>query len=488
MPRPSLLTVLIVAFVLLEGNSAPIEAQQDTSGSASSSDRAPIAITDVSVLPMTGDTVLRNQTVLIRGNRIAALGVTGSIAVPPGARVIDGRDRHLLPGFWDMHVHAVGTVQETESWEHRVDLLLANGVTGVRDMGSELDTLLAVRARIAEGGRLAPRLFAAGPLLDGPPQRWSIPFAWHLETREQALQAMDSLGSAGVDFLKIYGGLPRGAYFTLAEEAGRRGVPFAGHVPFSISAAEASDAGQSSIEHAFLDLFTACVPDGTSRIFQILGVWGDEGFGAYYAASSDYLDARDPECVSHLYARFQANDTWIVPTTVNTIKDARALDRAAFQYLGAAGRDACEGTVEMIEAADPAVRDSFYSRFLADIGQMHEEGVSLLAGTDLGNACLGAGFSLHDELEHLVEAGLGTYEALRTTTANPARYLGLSDSLGFVQPGMLADLVLLDANPLIDIRNTRRVVGVAVDGQWLDHSALEEMLNRAASRVAGKER
>jgi imidazolonepropionase-like amidohydrolase len=441
-----------------------------------------VALAGVHVLPMTHDTVLRDHTVLIRGNRIIAVGEAGRVRIPAGARLIEGEQRYLLPGFWDMHVHAVNAVGADAEPEHAFALLLANGVTGVRDMGSHLDTLLAVRRRLTETAYRAPRLFAAGPLLDGPRQAWSIPYARHLETAEQARRVLDDLEAAGVDFLKVYGGLSRDVYLAIAQHAVQIGMPFAGHVPFAVSATVASDAGQASIEHAFLDLFAECVEDGASRIFAILGAWGADGFGAFHAGANAFLDARDEACTTELLARLARNRTAIVPTIVNTIRDRRVLDRAAVRHLGGASAEACRSTVRMIEASPADVRAAYYERFLGDVRRMHAAGVPILAGTDFGNACIGAGFSLHDELEHLVDAGFSAFDALRAATILPARFLGVADSLGVVAPGMLADLVLLDADPSADIRRTRQIAGVMIDGEWYDAAALAVFVERATAR------
>jgi imidazolonepropionase-like amidohydrolase len=442
---------------------------------ASAPDGPVTAVVGVHVIPMTADTMLSDHTVLIAGERVAAIGPRRSVRVPRGARVIDGAGRYLLPGMWDMHTH---TLSGTADVQRTFAMLLAKGVAGVRDMGAPLDTILAVRRRVEEGSILAPRMIVAGPLVDGPRQPWSIPFPVHVETAAEASAAVDMLTAEGVDFIKVYGSLPREAFFAAADAARRIGLPFAGHVPFALTASEVSDAGQASIEHAFLDMFAECVPEGTGRIFTILGAWGRDGYDALYQGSLENLDARDPTCTAALLARLHRNGTRVVPTTVNTIKDRRVTGRAAVDHLSPEARDACEATVRMIEGADAGVREAFFRQFVADIGAMHDAGIELMAGTDFFNACIAPGFSLHDELEHFVEAGLTPFEALRTATVNPARFMGRED-VGSLRPGVIADLVLLEGNPLADIRNTRSVAATALGGRWLTRAEIDEMMREA---------
>ncbi len=434
-----------------------------------------LALVNANVVPMDRDTVLRGQTLLIRDGRIARMGPAASLAVPAGVRTIDAGGGYLVPGLWDMHVHAM-----SRSEEHFA-LFLAHGVTGVRDMGGYLDTLRAVRARLSPTA--APRLVAAGPLLDGPRHQWSYAIAWHLETPAQARAAVDSLAREGVDFLKIYGALSPAVYQAVAAAARERRLPFAGHVPVDVGAAAASDAGQASLEHGGLDITVGnCVPNAGARALQLLGVWVNQGYGAYIQGKLALRGESDPACAADLYARYRRNGTHVVPTIVNELRDSATVDWAALQYADSASRGACVGTVAAFQQADAGVRRAYYDAFLQDVGALHRAGVVLLAGTDVPNPCLVAGASLHAELERLVQAGLTPYQALRAATVDVGRFLGAGDSLGIVAPGAAADLVLLDANPLDDIRNTRRIRLVVRGGVVHDRAALDAILARARER------
>ena len=184
-------------------------------------------------------------------------------------------------------------------------------------MGGYLDTLIAVKALIARGEFAAvPRLVAAGPLLDGPRFRWSNPIAWHVEGAGGARIAVDSLKRSGVDFIKVYGSLPRQAYFAVAAEAKRAGLRFAGHVPTSIGATEASNAGQASFEHNGMWVSDGCVDDAATRINAALTRWTQEGYGAWFTERRAFHAARDAARCSSLRELFRTNGTWMVPTIV----------------------------------------------------------------------------------------------------------------------------------------------------------------------------
>lgn len=428
---------------------------------ASAPPQLTLAITDVGVLPMDGEEVLRQQTVLIANDRIVA--ITGApVAIPSGVRRINGHGQYLLPGLWDMHVHTLGDI------EAFFPLFLAHGVTGVRDMGGLLDSLDHVRQRILAGHLIGPRLIAAGPLLDGPRHRWSHPIAWHIETAEQARAAVDSLAAAGVDFLKAYSTLPRDAYVALADAARDRGLPLAGHVPLAVGAEESSNLGQVSLEHAGLDVTTLpCVAHAADRMRRLLGMWTSEGYEAFLLGTAQLRGARDPDCVERLYALYRANGTWVTPTIVNAIKDSASVNWTAMALLDAERRRSCQATVVSFEQASDTIRMRYHREFLEDLARLHRARVRFLAGTDVPNPCIVPGASLHDELEWLVKAGFTPYEALRTATIHPAISLGVADSLGMLRPGRIADLVMLAANPLEDIRATREVTAVVRGGRYI---------------------
>ncbi len=437
-----------------------------------------VAITNVTTIDVAAGTRMRGQTVVVRGERILRVGPADRVAIPRSASRVDGRGKFLIPGLWDMHVHAMQST-DTARQQRVFDLFLANGVTGFRDMGSHLDTLRAIRAQIAAGRYvMTPRIVAAGPLLDGPKFRWSQSVAWHMTNAAEARQAVDSLRRVEVDFLKVYGSLPRDAYFAIAAAAKENGLSFAGHIPLSVTSAEAVAAGQRSIEHNGMDITDVCVDSARTRIDRALTRWVREGYAAWYSERLAYAGLRDPvRCAAHA-KQMRERGTFLVPTIVLELRDRRALTTTAFQYLDSLGRVACEGTVAGIMSAPDSVRSRFFDGFLRDVREQHAAGISLLAGSDLSNACLVPGFSLHDELAALVQAGLTPREALAAATTGPAAYLRRSETSGRIATGHVADLVLLDADPIRDINNVRRIRAVIATGRVLDRAALDRMLAR----------
>jgi imidazolonepropionase-like amidohydrolase len=277
----------------------------------------------------------------------------------------------------------------------------------------------------------------------------------------------------------VYTSLPRDAYFAIAAETRRRGLPFAGHLPTSVSAAEAANAGQASIEHNGMWLSDGCVDEAGSRINAALSRWTREGYTAWYAERRAFHAARDSVRCAALRAVFRANGTWMTPTIVLEIKDRGAFTRPAFQYLDQVGQDACTGTVSSIEEVPDTLRQGFFADFRSEVAELRRERIGILAGTDLPNPCLAPGFSLHDELQALVHSGFTPREALAAATINPAAFLGLTDSLGTIAKGKAADLVLLDADPLVDIANTTRIRAVIANGRPFVRAELDALLAQA---------
>jgi len=362
--------------------------------------------------------------------------------------VVDGSGKFLIPGLWDFHVHALFDPEAARTFLPR---FVAAGVTGIRDMGGSLEVLRAVRWALLAGTLVGPRIVAAGAVIDGPePVDPSVSIA--VGDSATASAALDSLVRAGADFVKVYTLLPREVYFVLLREAWRRGLTVAGHVPESVSVREAADSGQRSIEHLRDEVEPLCAR------------------------------AADPSC-SRLLDTLRARGTWLVPTLVvlrvKAILDDSSLVRDP--RLGAVPpfvRGGWEGIRERAQERPADYWRERRARFfdeLALTGAAWRAGVPLLAGTDAGALFTYPGSSLHDELVQLVRAGLTPAAALRAATLDPARFLGAADSMGTVAAGKVADLVLLDADPLADIRNTQRIAAVVLRGRRLDRAALDSL-------------
>ncbi|HVF27019.1 MAG TPA: amidohydrolase family protein [Pyrinomonadaceae bacterium] len=423
-----------------------------------------IVLRNVTVIDATGSPPLPNMTVVISGNRIVALGRTERVRVPRNAQVINGTGKFLIPGLWDMHIHL------SLATELVIPALIANGVTGVRDMGGSIDQIDEWRRRIAGGDLLGPRIVRAGSVVDG--QKPDAPFRLTVTSTTEARQAVISLKRRRADFIKVHNAVPREAYFTLANEARRQNVSFVGHIPKEITPAEASDAGQRSIEHTE-SLFENIISSASQR--------GQSARDALNQAFAAYHDDR----AATLFRRFRRNGTWYDPVLVTYRSFAFRKDFAANpdprnRYVAASTRrswDQYQPIPQNLPAETISLRKSVFQRFLELVGLMRREQVNILAGTDAGGIRdVIPGFSLHDELALLVQAGLTPMEALQTATRNPATFLGMSASLGTVERGKFADLVLLEANPLENIKNTQIIDAVIVNGRYVPKSELQSML------------
>jgi hypothetical protein len=443
---------------------------------------APVAFTNATVIDVTAGKPVPGMTVVVRNGRIIAVSNEG-FQPPPGSRVIDASGKYLIPGLWDMHVHAAFPGIDSQF----LPLLIANGVTGVREMFSRLDWVDSARTRIKRGDFPGPRIVASGHIMDGKPPIW--PGSVVVTTAAEAKRAVDSLIKGGADFIKVYSRLSREAFFAAAAEARRKGVPFGGHVPTLVRAVEASDSGQKSIEH-LTGVFAGCetledrlLADLAAAAASAKG-WDSVG-PLTRAKSREWLASFDPERCRSLARTFVKNGTWLVPTiavlhSTAYLDDSTLARDPRLKYIPAQWQQGWDPKTDfrfrMLTPQDWANRKVFYAKQLEVVTLLHREGVLFLAGTDLANPYIYPGFSLHDELASLVAAGFTPAEALRAATLNPARYLGATDSLGVIEPGKRADLVLLDANPLDDIRNTTRIAAVVAAGRLYDREAIRKLM------------
>jgi imidazolonepropionase-like amidohydrolase len=445
----------------------------------------PIVITGVTIIDATGAPPQAGMTLVIEGERISEIGKTGRLALPAHARIVDGSGKFLIPGLWDMHVH----------WydEPSLPLFLANGVTGIRIMCGYPRHLLW-RKEIAAGRLLGPRLNLAGPIVDGPEPVWLDSLRASNETEGRL--AVRSIKEKGYDCVKVYNFLPRDAYFGVAKEARTLRIPLVGHVPFAVSAAEASDAGQRTIEHLSA-LSLAC----SSREAELRRRWTAKldpdapATALHLRYDVEAEDSYDPARAAVLFATLVKNGNWVVPTltvlqshAVLRTKDPAADPRLRWLPFSLASRWGTRrtATLQKLGPADFENYQHALRKGLELVGALHRAGCHLLAGTDTGALDCYPGSSLHDELELLVQAGLTPLQALQTATSNVAQYLGRQDDLGTIERGKLADLVLLDADPLADIRNVRKVCAVVINGKLLQRADLNKLL-RDVEAICRKE-
>ncbi len=437
---------------------------------------AALAFTHVTVIDVSGGPTEADMTVVTERGRIVAVGKTTSLKPPSGARIVAAQGKFLIPGLWDMHVHTVFGDWLPRNERVTLPLFVANGVTGVRDMGGDLPVLKEWRAAIAAGTLLGPRMIIAGPMLDGPVPRF--PSSAPIATPADARRIVDELHAQGVDFIKIQSLIPRDGYFAAADEARKLGIPFVGHVPDTVRASEASNAGQQSIEH-----FTGIFEGASTQEDQL--ITGPRGLGVN-------VRTFDPERARQVVELMAKNQTWQVPTLVWErgqwlVDDIDKTHDPLTRYAPPAWKNATWPMFvrEIMEGMDTdplPMRRQFVQMELDMTLAMFRAGVPFLAGTDTAAGVhVFPGFSLHEELGLFVQAGLTPLQALQTATLNPARFLGRLADMGSVTAGKLADLVLLDANPLDDIGNTRRIRGVVLAGRYFDRAALDKMLEDVAA-------
>ena len=432
-----------------------------------------LVLSNVTVVDVRTGTLQPEQTVILDRNHIASVGPSKSAKYPRNAASVNCRGLFLIPGLWDMHVHLVFGDWFPGAREISLPLFVANGVTGVRDMGSELDIVQRWRNEIEAGRLIGPRIYTPGPMLDGPKPRF--PSSVAIATPEDAHRAVADLKRRGADFIKLQSLIPRDAVFAIAEEARKREIPFEGHVPDSVRASEMSQAGMKSFEH-LIGIFEGSSP-------------AEDDFLKGNKTEGRFLATYDPARAASLAELLAKNQTWQCPTLVwerggNLIDASDFSKDERVKYVPASWKNKTwkrftEEITQGYGTDDLATRKRFIEKELEVVGMLHKGGVPFLAGTDTpAGVHIFPGYSLHEELQRFVAAGFTPLEALQTATINPARFFGIEDQAGTVETGKFADLVLLSANPLEDIANTQKIVAVLVNGQYFRRADLDKMLGR----------
>jgi imidazolonepropionase-like amidohydrolase len=455
-----------------------------------------LAITHVTVIDGTGAAAQPDMTVLIERGRVTAVTQSSSARIPWRTPLLNARGKYLIPGLADMHVHLTAAGEPGGSREFMIPLLLANGITSVRDMGGYLESLLPLRKEIEAEKRLGPRIYLAGPYLDGDPPSFEPSLV--VTNATQAAQDVHDLLQRGVDFIKVQSMLPRDVYFAIAAICKQEHVSFAGHVPDRVTAAEAAATGQRSIEH-LTGVLRGCSSDEVRLMHeQFLPAAGKEKGLSSNTRQFDwdrelwmsFSGARAHE----LLEEFVANGTWQTPTLILLRQDAypsgnaSLLADARMKYVPgivwARWKRAAEQNAADVKPRDAAVRAGLMRNSEHIVDEMQRAGVNLLAGTDAPAPFVYPGFGLHEELALLVEAGLTPMQALQAATLRAAEFMGKKAMQGTVEKGKVADLVLLDGDPLADIRNTTRVSAVILRGKLLHRAALDALL-ASAEKFAG---
>ena len=461
-----------------------------------------LAIERVTVIDATGRAAEADRTVLIDRDRIAAIGPSKTTAVPKNARVVDGSGKFLIPGLWDMHVH--GASDTRAPWSHL--LFLANGVVGVRDMSGPADAhVRGVRRRLPANIRRLIFTWAV--------RSWMVRIRCGRirllrRTKRQGREVVDQQQQRGADFIKVYSRLPRDVYFAIADEAKKRGIPFEGHVPELVTAVEASDAGQRSIEH-LTGVDSGSSRDETEIRAELKHL--EELFRAPNATPAQKMDSGkgiiglnlrivatyDEATARSLFARFVKNGTWQCPTLTllrAQIDDPLPANDPRLNYLSKEVR--AKWDAGYYKGFPPPARIAMVnltrvqfdeSKRLVGLMDRVERATFLPRTPDTMNPQCFPGFSIHDELALLVDAGLSPLAALQAATRNAAQFMGQIDRSGTVEVGKAADLVLLDKDPLADIHNTRTIEAVVLGGRFFSRAALDAMLAKAQTLANGED-
>lgn len=449
---------------------------QDSAGTPK---RKSIAIESVAVVDVVRGEVVSPRTVLIVDGRIETIGEPAAITIPPGAVRIEGNGRYLIPGLVDMHVHLFNNASKRPPNDWALPLFVANGVTGVRDMRTDARDMPTVEGvwnfKAARGETIAPRVLAAGAPVSGPVSRQMV-----REAKER-----------GSDFIKIFSNVRERDWRAILDEARTAGLPVCGHVPAEVSVLEAATAGQRSNEH-LTQIFEACSPREKDWLDTRKTAKDTELLRLRDGQEAEVLQTFDQNACDRTAEALARTEQVQVPTLVLPYFESRGIpknvqDDPWWRYLRPDEQARWE---RLFKEGYPRPGDKLAARRW-DVSRqivktLHRVGVRILAGTDAPMPQVYPGFSLHKELELLVEAGLSPADAVRAATVWPAEFLGLSESSGSVAAGKRADLLLLDGNPLADIRETQRIRAVILDGRLFQRPDLDKLLEAAREKMKGK--
>jgi amidohydrolase family protein len=426
-----------------------------------SQNRSPFvtAFVNVNVLPMNRNTVLPDHTVIVREGQIVSLGPAAGVSVPAGAQRVDGRNKFLMPALAEMHAHIPGGNSSDEAIERTLFLYAANGIGTIRGMLGH-PRHLEYRERVAKGGLFSPRIYTSGPSFNDKTAA----------TPEMAVKAVVEQKAAGYDLLKIHPGVPLVAFDALAAKARGVGIPYAGHVPLQVNLHRALAARYKSIDH--LDGYVEAMAKSP---------WTSQFFGI------NLINELDEARIAPLVFETKAAGTWMVPTQIlmESLLNEESPDKMAqwpeMKYMPAQTIqnwiNQKNGMSSKVSAAD---RQKFLGLRRKLLKALLDGGVPFALGSDAPQWWNVPGFSAHRELKAVVDAGFSPFQALESGTVNAARYFGTSSSVGTVATGMRADLLLLDANPLENIDNSKRISGVMLNGRWMSRQDLDKKLTELA--------
>ena len=445
-------------------------------------------VRNVAIVDVVNDRIVPGRDVVVRNGRIDSIGASLPGIGQHGLFVVEGTGKFLIPGLWDMHVHSLKI-----SPQYTHPLSIANGITGVREMWgcpSLPDSFVACgedierwRAGLEDHSHLAPRYIMRSSYAingeKGVPA--AAPEFFKARNADEARALAAHHAADGVDLLKTYTNVSVAAYEALAAEASKRGLLVAGHLPVRVPLTMALAARQHSVEHPRIFLFECYRGAAAFRALP-------DPMAAYTTDMRvRFIDEHDPVRCAELMAAMAASDTWWTATLQVLRMSALAGDREFREdprlryipFLFRAGLwqwDADSAVAQAGHASGRKVDAELYRLAMDKVRQAHDAGVGIVAGTDSGDTYVFPGFAIHDELAELVRAGLSPTDALRSATIDAARFSGKARDYGSIEAGKVADMILLDANPLTDIRSTRKIAGLFFNGQYLDRAALDALL------------
>ncbi len=395
---------------------------------------------------MDSERILETQTIIIEKAKIVKIGPSSIVKIPENTQIIDGRNKYLIPGLMDMHVH----LEESD-----LQLFLANGITTVRNLNGD-ETYLELRRKVAQGEILGPKIYTSGPLISGADTKWKIKAVPN--SPEDVRGIVKSQKELGYDFIKVYDGLTNEIYHALIKEARKQNIKVVGHIPKEVGLAGILNAGQASIEH-----IEKIVKD-------------------YFGSEYDYAKAKE---VSEM---IKLSSTSVCPTLalqenyyLNSHDEfLKKLENPEMVFVDSEIMKwwKSQTTPQNNSPSLNKKYKDFYNFQLKLTKLLFDMNIPLLAGTDTPNLGMVPGFSIHDELRNLVKAGLSPYYALETATSNAASFLNKDDEIGAIKEGMIADLVLLKKNPLVNISNTKSIEGVIAQGRWYSKNKIQSSINK----------
>jgi hypothetical protein len=427
-------------------------------------------LTHINIVDVETGQITKDQNVFIIGNKIGP--ITPLRAADAQARIYDCTGKYLIPGLWDMHIHDGG--DDSSNRNEYVPLFLANGVTGIRDMWGEPE-MLQLKREIDAGHFVGPRMVIGSPIVEGDKPFWRGSLKATTENRGR--QLVDSLQQIGYDFIKIYSLIRDSVYFAIADECKKKNIPLEGHLPIEVRLEQAIDAGQRSFEHNFgINIYLTGKEDEKLQwAAKYLDTLHHPGNGSFMIHGEPLtVTEKDFNIQQKVLEKIIQNRVAIVPTLTitygySTPSDIMAKRTKGLNYLSA-------GFVDYWMKKTPEFPPELTHTFGAAAKFLANKGVLILAGTDVNNPFCVPGFGLQQELLNLREAGLTNLQVLQAATLNPAKFLYRENDLGTVKTGKLADLLVLDANPLADIANTQKINAVIVNGKYLSKDDIAQML------------